>query len=131
MAEPITSFTKRWAARKLYRFLSQDFKQLSVYKAGLIDDQGRLKIKTKDMTPSQLRLFSPFERLMLYVKRILRNHGVGSLALAVSFLENDMCDSVDDELLELLDKVEEDITIASQIAGYDMPIDGMVKRKKQ
>ncbi|QIG68039.1 hypothetical protein EVB55_104 [Rhizobium phage RHph_Y68] len=130
MAEQITSFTKKWAARKLYRFLSQDFKQLSVYKAGLIDELGCLKVKVKDMTPSQLRLFSPFERLMLYVKRVLRRHGVASLALAVTYLECDMTDSVDDELLDLLDQVEEDMTISSQIAGVDMPVGGMVKRKK-
>ncbi|QIG73879.1 hypothetical protein PP935_gp104 [Rhizobium phage RHph_N34] len=131
MADQITSFTKKWAARKLYRFLSQDFKHLSVYKAGLIDELGRLKVKVKDMTPSQLRLFSPFERLMLYVKRVLRQHGVSSLALAVTYLENDMCDSVDDELLDLLDRVEEDMTVAAQVAGVDIPVGGMVKRKKK
>ncbi|QGZ13947.1 hypothetical protein PP939_gp248 [Rhizobium phage RL38J1] len=130
MAEPVTSFTKKWAALKLYKFLSKDFKSLSVYKAGIIDDQGRQLIKQKDMTPAQLRLFSPFEKLMLYVKRVLRNHGVGSLALAVTFLENDMDDSVDEELLDLLDCVDEDMTISAQIAGVDLPISGMVKRKK-
>jgi hypothetical protein len=148
MADLISSVSKIWAAKKLFNFLSKDFSDLAIYKVGIIDDKGRLLVKTKDMTPQQRRMFSPFEKLMLLVKRTLKRHGVASLALAVTFLEDQSYKEFwiymdrlveDEELVQLLkdcddqELIEEDgepTTVSSNIAGTEVPL-GMVRRKKQ
>lgn len=141
------SVAKIWAAKKLFTYLSKDFEDLPIYKAGIIDHRGRQIVRTKDMSAQQKRMFGPFERMLLLVKRTLKKHGVTSLALAVTFLEEEKYDEFwsyvdgkagskvsehrlihEAEEAERKDEDGEPSTVASNIAGVEKPL-GMTKRK--
>ncbi|AKE44665.1 hypothetical protein AU106_gp034 [Sinorhizobium phage phiM9] len=141
------SVAKIWAAKKLFTYLSKNFEDLPIYKAGIIDHRGRQIVKMKDMSAQQKRMFGPFERMLLLVKRTLKKHGVTSLALAVTFLEEKKYDEfwsyVDEKAgtkisesrllheAEELEKTEEEgepTTVSSNVAGVEKPL-GMTKRK--
>lgn len=140
----VATFTKAWACARLYQYLSRDYQDLACFKAGIIDKNGKQLIKTKDMTPSQRRMFGPFEKLLLYVKRTLKKHGVTSLALAMTFLEEKRYDEfisyveskntflAVESLIEDIDpeEYEEDTptTASANIAGTALPL-GMTRRK--
>jgi hypothetical protein len=144
MANIAASVAKIWAAKKLYQYLSKGYEEMPIFKAGIIDKSGRVLIKTKDLTAQQKRMFGPFEKMLLLVKRTLKKHGVHSLALAVTFLEEQQydefwsyvsekaeeCDDLDDLDLEEIDE-DAGTTTTANIAGTAFPLGStMVRRKK-
>lgn len=82
-------FAKKYAASKLISFLSTDFRDMPIYRAGIVDGRGRLLVDLKKMTSKQKSMFGPFEQLLTRVKRTLLSHGIHNVALAVTYLEED------------------------------------------
>nr|CAI3971068.1 hypothetical protein ORM20_00014 [Ochrobactrum phage ORM_20] len=88
----VGNITKVWAAKKLLLFLTKDITQLQAFKLGIIDAQGNQIIKRKDMDQKQKDAFGPYEKICLYVRRVLKNHGVASLAIALTYIEEEKYD---------------------------------------
>lgn len=88
----VGNITKVWAAKRLLLFLTKDITQLQAFKLGIINASGEQIIKRRDMDQKQKDAFGPYERICLYVRRILKNHGVASLAIALTYLEEERYD---------------------------------------
>ena len=88
----VGNITKVWAAKKLLLFLTKDITQLQAYKLGVIDASGEQIVKRRDMTQQQKDAFGPYEKICLYVRRVLKKHGVASLAIALTYIEEERYD---------------------------------------
>ena len=85
----ISNISKVWAAKKLLLFLTKDITKLQAFKLGVIDANGEQIVKRRDMTEKQKDAFGPYERICLYVRRVLKKHGVASLAIALTYIEEE------------------------------------------
>ena len=112
-----SSFTKKWAARKLFKLIMTPFTDLPSFKAGLIDHNGKLLVSPRDMTPSQRRCFGPFERSAIKLKRILARSSSSATVLALSYLETKQYDDFDALVMGLADTQK----VADTVDGQDVP----------
>lgn len=129
-------FGKRWAAKKLLRLLTCDFEELPAFKAGVIDSEGCMKVKIRDLTLGQKACFGPFERLALKLRRLLNKSSVSSVSLLLSHLEAGNHDDFDSIVMNLTDDARSDAeedaptTSVSGVAGTAVPL-RVAKRREE
>lgn len=85
----ISNITKVWAAKRIFNLLSADIKSTNAFKLGIVDADGNQLIKQRDFTSEQKRAYGPFEKIIFYIRRVLMKHGIVSLAMALTYIENE------------------------------------------
>lgn len=115
----LSNISKAYAAQKLLVFLTKDIEKLQAFKLGIIDAMGKQIVKTRDMTSQQKAAWGPFEKICLYVRRVLRNHGVPALAIALTYLEDEKYDEFLDHI-KLCITEEEEISKESYGSSYPL-----------
>ncbi|QIW87816.1 hypothetical protein Ab1vBOLIVR5_gp168c [Agrobacterium phage OLIVR5] len=111
----VGNITKIYAAKRLLLFLTKDIDKLQAFKLGVIDASGKQIVKTRDMTQQQKDSFGPFEKICIWVRRVLKNHGVAQMAVALTYLE----DKQYDEFMIHLKKCVEDSDVQFDENAFD------------
>ena len=101
---------------KFIRLLTTKWNKTDAYKEGVIDAKGKLLIKGKDQTSAQKKAYTPFDKLVFNIKRILEKIPFGKSQIAsyaaALFL-----------LKEETNMEEEDILKVLEDLGYDTSLD--------
>ena len=67
---------------KFIRLLTTKWNKTDAYKEGVIDAKGKLLIKGKDQTSAQKKAYTPFDKLVFNIKRILEKIPFGKSQIA-------------------------------------------------
>jgi hypothetical protein len=67
---------------KFVRLLTTQWKDTEAFEEGVIDDKGKLLVKSKDQTPDQKKAYTVFHKLVFNIKRILEKVPFGKSKIA-------------------------------------------------
>jgi len=92
---------------KFVRLLTTQWKDTDAFEEGVIDDKGKLLIKSKDQTPAQKKVYTVFHKLVFNIKRILEKvpfgkNRIASYAAAL-FLLKEETGMAEEDILKVLE----------------------------
>ena len=102
---PVNSYL----AFKVIKMLTSKWEETDAFKFGIVDRNGKRKIRLKDMTPKQKAVYGPFDRVIYNLKRLIQKAGLsktqlGSFAAAL-WLMKEFKFEKDDELPNLIKEI--------------------------
>jgi len=92
---------------KFIRLLTTKWNKTDAYKEGVIDAKGKLLIKGKDQTSAQKKAYTPFDKLVFNIKRILEKIPFGKSQIAsyaaALFLLKEETNMEEEDILKVLE----------------------------
>ena len=100
---------------KFVRLLVTPWKKTEAFKAGVIDNKGKLLVKGKDQDSAQKKTYSLFTKLVFNLKRILEKVPFGKTAIgsyaAALFLIKENTDMAEEDILKVLEDMGHNTSI--------------------
>lgn len=91
---------------KFIRLLTTKWNKTEAFKAGVIDNKGKLLVKGKDQTDKQKKSYQLFDKMVFNLKRILEKVPFGKMQIssyaAALFLLREETDMAEEDILKVL-----------------------------